>query len=228
MSFQTSPHFERLERLGFDAAQAADWLELPSPKPLLAALMQRDLPRWCEFCLRAMEAEGQRDPDALAIYTLGDLLAGDTWTATTARAAIPILVERAQNGLGSITYAELDAELRHRHPDRPPAGRMTKYAYPLGTIGSTIDKVRACARDAAAGVGPHYAHIPPLECLVVNGRTGLPGEGVDVFLANYLKGIGEPPRRNELIAHRRDVIERIHHDISNWPHWQLLLSLAQR
>lgn len=228
MNRKATAHLNRLRGLGLSVTQASDWLELPTPKPLLKALRQEELPYWAACCLDALEAEFEEDPETFAAYVLGAELAGDTWSAKSARAAIAVLVERAEEGGAPITYGELDDELARRHPDRPPSGRMTKYANPLGKIGHTIDAVRREARDETSVVSKRYAELPPIECLVVNGRTGLPGEGIDDFLVSYLEAVGEPNGEDALLADRRRVVERIHRDIAAWSHWKLLTKLAER
>lgn len=228
MNLEPTPHLNRLSGLGLSVTQASDWLELPKPKPLLKALKQEELPCWAAYCLDALETEFEEDPECFAAYSLGAELAGDTWSAKTARAAIAVLVERAENGGAPITYAELDAELARRDPDRSPSGRMTKYAHPLGRIGYTVDAIREQANDATSALPERYTKLPPIECLVVNGRTGLPGEGIDHFLKNYLEAVGEPNGENRLLADRRRVVERIHSDIASWSHWKLLTKLVRR
>ena len=228
MGLEASPQLDRIRNLGLSVTQAAEWLELPTPKPLLKALKEEELAYWAECCVSALEEEFREDPEAFAAYTLGAELIGDRWTEETARASIPVLVEHATQGMGPLTYAELDAELARRHPDRPPSGRMTKYANPLGRIGRTIDAIRREARDATSKVSKRYAQLPPIECLVVNGRTGLPGEGIDAFLISYLDAVGEPNGEDALLADRRQVVERIHRDIAAWSHWKLLMSMAKR
>jgi hypothetical protein len=227
MNLEVTPHLERLHALGLSVTQAADWLELPTPKPLLTALRKKELPYWTDICLDAMEEAFEEDPEAFASHPLGAKLAGSTWTAKTARAALPVLIERAESGKGPLTYTELDAELARRHPDRPPSGRMTKYAFPLGSIGGTIDAMRREAHDATSEVHKCYAKLPPIECLVVNGRTGLPGEGIDDFLVSYLEALGEPNGQDALLTDRRRVVERIHLDIAAWSHWTLLKKIAK-
>ena len=165
MNLELTPHLERLHALGLSVTQAADWLELPTPKPLLTALKEEELPYWTDICLDAMEEAFEEDPETFTSYTLGSRLTGDTWTAKTARAALPVLIERAESGEGPLTYTELDNELARRHPDRPPSGRMTKYAYPLGSIGSTIDAIRREAQDATSEVRKRYAELGVPICI---------------------------------------------------------------
>lgn len=221
-------YLHRVSALGLSITQAADWLELPKAEVLQKALNKLKPPCWAIYCLEAMEAEFERDPEAFTAYALGDELEGDTWSAKTARATIPILVDRAQSGRGALTYADLDAELARRNPDRPASGRMTKYAFPLGKIGRTIDAIRREAVDATSEVNEFYAKLPPIECLVINARTGLPGEGIDHFLVSYLHALGQDNGEATLLDDRKQVVERIHRDIAGWSNWKLLLNMAER
>lgn len=79
-----------------------------------------------------------------------------------ARAALPILVRQAKAGV-PITYERLAKELG--------MSNARNLNYPLGSIGNSLRELSRCwARD-----------IPPIQCLVVNKNTGLPGPGIGAF-----------------------------------------------
>ena len=219
-------HIDRLKALGLNITQAAEWLEVP-PKRLLKALSDDEPPYWAQYCLDGMEAEHADDPESFASCQLGADLSGDTWSARTARAAIPILVARAPSGQ-ALSYRDLDETLRRNDPTRPDAGRLTKYARPLGMIGALIDAIRKEARDETSSVSVDYANLPPIECLVVNGRTGVPGAGIDWFLRNYLADLGEPDPEQALLANRKAIVARIHRNIAAWKRWDILKRMGQR
>jgi putative restriction endonuclease len=80
-----------------------------------------------------------------------------------AQKALPILVRYAQAG-ATVTYAKLAQELRM------PLARNLNFV--LGSIGVSIAKLSKAWGEI----------IPPLEALVVNAETGLPGAGVDLFI----------------------------------------------
>lgn len=79
------------------------------------------------------------------------------------RKALPILVRQAEARV-PITYSDLATELEMPNP--------RNLDYVLGSIGKTIEVL-----EKTLG-----GNIPPLQCLVVNKRTGLPGDGVGPFL----------------------------------------------
>lgn len=104
---------------------------------------------------------------------LPDALKGDRWTERTARRMFPILVWCAQNGK-KITYGQLDAELQRRDWGRHVHALV--YRHPAGAIGNALLET-----EADLGV-----KIPPLNTLIVNAKTGVPGSGFDYYLSTYL------------------------------------------
>jgi hypothetical protein len=88
---------------------------------------------------------------------------GDKKYQQRARAAMPILVRQAWAG-SVITYADIAAELGMSNP--------RNMNYVLGCIGQTLLELSKNRRHL----------IPPIQCVVINKNTGLPGEGVGWFL----------------------------------------------
>lgn len=88
---------------------------------------------------------------------------GDALYQRRARASVPILVRQALAGQ-KITYAQLAEEMGMPNP--------RNLNYVLGSVGTTLDQLSKTWKQS----------IPPLQCLVVNSATGLPGEGFDEFL----------------------------------------------
>jgi hypothetical protein len=90
-------------------------------------------------------------------------LSGDKLYQKRARAAFPLLVREAL-GRKTILYSQLAAEL-----GMPNARNLN---YPLGSIGGALEALSE----------EWDENIPPLQCLVVNQRYGLPGEGIGWFI----------------------------------------------
>lgn len=130
-------------------------------------------------------------------------LVGDTWTAVTARNALPIVVRWAQHG-EPITYGRLDAEIvRHRIGHHVMA---VQYGYPAGAIGNALIEL-----EKRWGM-----IIPPLNVIIVNAKDRLPGKGVDYYLKHYFKvkkGAGKYS-----LTQRRAVVEEIQADVFAFKH----------
>lgn len=215
---------ERLKRLDLTVTQCAYWLEM-EPQMVNEALGAETCPQWLDYCLAMMIRELEDDPDAFQFCKIGGDLAGDTWTARTARAAVPILIEQARKR-ELISYGDLDAELRRRDPARGSAGTLQKYARPLGLIGRVVEELRDEARDSTSFVPEHYATLPPIEAIVVRGREQVPGTGIDYFLESYLKVSGHPDPSGALKLGRERMVREIQQSIFDWEDWGVLSNLA--
>ncbi|MCF2861486.1 hypothetical protein ABMY44_04855 [Pseudoalteromonas sp. Cnat2-41] len=90
---------------------------------------------------------------------------GDKLYQQRAREALPLLVRQALVG-EKILYSQLADEM-----NMPNARNLN---YVLGCIGSTLIELGEA----------HDIDIPPIQCLVVNKTTGLPGEGVGWFISD--------------------------------------------
>ena len=104
---------------------------------------------------------------------------GNSLYQKRARAALPILVRQALAS-EKIFYADLAEEL-----DIPNPRNLN---YVLGSIGNTLLEL-----------GKEWQEeIPPIQAIVVNQQTGLPGDGFNFFIA------GEPdPRQKEAIVQQK-------------------------
>jgi len=91
------------------------------------------------------------------------LIFGDKLYQRRARKALPILVRQAQVG-EPITYESLARELAMPNP--------RNLNYVLGSIGATLEQTSRKWPET----------IPPVQALVINKVTGMPGEGVSPFL----------------------------------------------
>jgi len=93
-----------------------------------------------------------------------DLLAGDKLYLTRARKVLPYLVRQAKAGQ-TIYYSDLASFVGVPNP--------RNLNYVLGSIGSALVALR---RQTGTD-------IPPIQCLVINKRQHLPGEGIGWFIA---------------------------------------------
>jgi hypothetical protein len=92
-----------------------------------------------------------------------DYLAGDKLYQQRARAAFPLLVRQATQS-EPIFYSDLAEELGI------PNERNLNYV--LGYIGEAVESLSRDWKET----------IPPIQCLVINKRYGMPGEGIGWFI----------------------------------------------
>ena len=90
-------------------------------------------------------------------------ISGDKLYRERARKALPLLVRQAQ-ARRKIYYSDLAPKLG--------MANLRNLNYALGYIGQAL---------ASLSEEPGWKEIPPIQCLVVNKQTGLPGEGVGWF-----------------------------------------------
>jgi len=100
---------------------------------------------------------------------------GTRWTDRIARLMFPILVDHAKAG-STITYGEMRAQLQRRFAEHHVHASM--YGHPAGKVGNI------CIALGSEWAAP----IPPLNAIIVNGKTGLPGDGADYYLSKFVKG----------------------------------------
>jgi hypothetical protein len=138
-------------------------------------------------------------------------LNGTNWTAVTARASFPILVEWAALKT-PITYSEWDATLIRRNLGEHVF--LPQYGHPAGAIGD------ACEEYAVEfGIG-----VPPINLLVVN-KKGIPGKGANYYIENYcLKVLKKKVHAAKLpLVQRRSITQQIHKEIFTFPSWNEVL-----
>ncbi len=102
---------------------------------------------------------------------IDEFLTGDKLYQKRARLALPILIRQAQ-AEQPITYTDLALELNMPNPRN-----LNKV---LETIGKALDELSDLWNEK----------VPPLQFLVINKASGLPGEGISVFIEdaeNYKK-----------------------------------------
>lgn len=115
-----------------------------------------------------------------------------------ARTALPLLVRQAA-AAKPIFYSALAEELGMPNP--------RNLNYVLGSIGQ-----------AMVGLSKKWkTKVPPIQCLVVNKATGLPGEGISWFLIAK-EDFGKLPLRR-----RREIVQAELQHIYAYPHWDEVL-----
>jgi hypothetical protein len=114
---------------------------------------------------------------------IAELIGGQALYQKRARQALPLLVRQAEVGQ-TIFYSDLAEELGMSNP--------RTLNYPLGCIGRTLESLSKSWREP----------IPPIQCLVVNKNTGLPGEGIAWFLIkeNDFGSLTRPQKREIIKA----------------------------
>lgn len=135
-------------------------------------------------------------------------LDGENWTIKTALASLPLLVWCAQHKR-TITYGNLNREIVARGLGHhvPPI----QYGKPAGMIG-----------EALIETGLEWGKsIPPINAIVVNEKTQLPGVGVDY----YLKLPGQSEGSNMALSQnkKRELVLEIHKQIYEYEHWDKIL-----
>ena len=128
---------------------------------------------------------------------VSEILWGDKLYQTRARMAFPLLVRQAMIGK-TIFYSYLAEEMGMPNPRN--LNRV------LGCIGSTIIKLSIQEDE----------EIPPIQCLVVNKETKLPGEGISGFISGSdFKKLDKKQKRSVV----NDQLSKIY----SYPHWREIL-----
>lgn len=139
---------------------------------------------------------------------LPETLLGVSWTKYTARTVLPLIVWCAKNGR-TITYGRLDREIIERGWGHHVMA--VQYGHPAGTIGDALIQTEEEWEDS----------IPPLNALIVNKTTQLPGDGINWYLERY----AEPEKHvdNMSLDEKRAIVEEIQDDIFSYEYWDDLL-----
>lgn len=134
-----------------------------------------------------------RDETAISVSDMY----GDKLYQRRARRALPILVQQA--GMGTpMTYSALAKKMRM------PNARNLNYV--LGSVGRTLQDLGHRWRQ----------EIPPIQCLVVNKQSELPGEGFLGFLQRSRGGLSQVQLRRLV----EDKMEQAY----GYPHWDDVLA----
>jgi len=119
-----------------------------------------------------------------------------------ARRALPLLVRQAEAGQ-TVVYSDFAAEL-----DMSNARNLN---FVLGSVGATLKELS----------NQWGRPVPPIQCLVVNKETGLPGEGFAWFLVDKT-GYSKLSR-----AQKRAVVKAEISQITAYPDWRKVLTAFQ-
>lgn len=133
-----------------------------------------------------------------AVKSNSGLLEGDKLYLQRAREALPILVRQAEIGQ-KLYYSDLAEEIGMPNP--------RNLNYVLGSIGNALIEIGNAWNEK----------IPPIQCLVLNQNTDLPGEGISWFLDNKDEFLRSPKWKRDII------VQGILQDIYLYPKWQEVL-----
>lgn len=127
-----------------------------------------------------------------------DFLGGDKLYQQRARDVLPILVRQAK-AAQKIYYSDLAEEVGIPNP--------RNLNYPLGSIGNALKSLSK----------KWNIEIPQIQCMVVNKRTELPGEGIGWFL-------DKRDFKKLNAKQRREIINRVLLDIFAFDKWDDVLA----
>ena len=125
-------------------------------------------------------------------------ISGDKLYQERARRALPLLVRQAQ-AHAKIYYLDLALELGMPNP--------RNLNYVLGSIGQALQLLSA----------EWGEYIPPLQCLVINRNTQLPGAGVGWFITG-MEDFGKLSRKQQ-----RDLVNAELLKVFTYPNWLKVL-----
>lgn len=134
----------------------------------------------------------------MSTATISEPISGDKAYQVRARAALPLLVRQAVAG-APILYSDLAEELGMPNP--------RNLNYVLGSIGQSLERLSKVWK----------TKVPPIQCLVVNKNTGLPGEGIGWFLVKKEDFETLPLRQ------KRAIVEAELQHVFSYPKWQEVL-----
>ena len=135
-------------------------------------------------------------------------LVGESVFIHNARAAVPILVWCAQNRT-PITYGRLSKLIVERN--------LGTFIPPVA-YANVCDAVGRATIETGSKLG---GAIPPLNALVVNATSGMPGTGCDYYIENYVAPEHQPVKLDT--EDRKAVIEELHEQIFDYDGWDTLL-----
>lgn len=146
-----------------------------------------------------LKIKGKGKPKSTGQKSNADLLEGDKLYIQRARQVLPILVRQAR-AEQTITYSDLAEEVEMPNP--------RNLNYPLGVIGNALEALAKRTK---------RKKLPVINCLVVNQRDGLPGEGITWFID---KKDFDKQTKNQ----KEKTIDRLLADIYAYPDWYWVLN----
>lgn len=133
---------------------------------------------------------------------ISEPISGSKAYQVRAREALPLLVRQAEAG-APVFYSGLAEELGMPNP--------RNLNYVLGSIGQSIELLSKVWK----------VKVPPIQCLVVNKSTGLPGEGIGWFLVKQEEFATLPLRQ------KRAIVEAELQHVFSYPRWQEVLQALE-
>lgn len=130
---------------------------------------------------------------------IAEPISGDKLYQQRARAALPLLVRQAR-AEKEIYYSDLALELSMPNP--------RNLNYPLGSIGQAIELLSDQWGET----------IPPIQCVVINKNTGLPGEGIGWFITKQDEFHALPRRQQRMLVQAE--LQRVY----AYPKWSAVLN----
>jgi hypothetical protein len=127
---------------------------------------------------------------------ISDPISGDKLYQSRARVALPLLVRQAEAG-SPILYSNLAEELGMPNP--------RNLNYVLGSIGQSLEDLSKKWK----------TKVPPIQCLVINKNTGMPGEG---FVLMRKEEFSSLPLRQ-----KRALVEAELQHVFSYPRWRDVL-----
>ncbi|MDN4131155.1 hypothetical protein [Pantoea ananatis] len=138
----------------------------------------------------------------MSTATISEPISGDKAYQIRARMALPLLVRQAE-ACTPILYSDLAEELGMSNP--------RNLNYVLGSIGQSLELLSKAWK----------IKVPPIQCLVINKNTKLPGEGIGWFLVKKEDFARLPLRR------KREIVEVELEHIFSYPHWREVLKVFE-
>lgn len=138
---------------------------------------------------------------------LPEALQGDRWTESTARNILPLLVWCAENEK-KITYGQLDFEIQRRRLGHHV--NVVVYGHPAGAIGNALLETERETGNK----------IPPINALIVNAKSGIPGTGCDYYLKTYLDN---NPQKELSDEQRKSMAEEVMKEVWQFDGWREIL-----
>ena len=129
---------------------------------------------------------------------ISEPISGDKLYQERARIALPLLVRQAKAGV-PVFYSDLAEELGMPNP--------RNLNYVLGSIGQSMERLSKAWKEK----------VPPIQCLVVNRATSLPGEGIGWFLVKKEDFATLPLRQ------KRAIVEAELQHVFSYPRWEDVL-----
>ncbi len=130
-------------------------------------------------------------------------ITGDKKYQVRARAALPLLVRQAQAGC-CVSYSDLAEEL---------VMRPRNLNYVLGSIGRSLESLSVSRK----------TEIPPIQCLVVNKKTRLPGAGIGEFLVN----VKEKNFATLTPREKRAIVQAALQKVFSYHRWEEVLKILE-